>query len=117
MRKSGNKVIVVATITILAIILFLLPSNVFAEENGVIQIQIRGAGIGDNLKISAYTFQNSWEWNDTFTIGDNLVKQVNGVSSGDIINVCVINLKDGKEDCSSGTFNSNGIVEINIDID
>ena len=116
MRKSGNKVIVVATITILAIILFLLPSNVFAEENGVIQIQIRGAGIGDNLKISAYTFQNSWEWNDTFTIGDNLVKQVNGVSNGDILNVCIINLKDGKEGCSSGTFNSNRIVKINIDI-
>ena len=115
MRKSGHKVIVVATITILAIS-FLLSSNVFAEENGVIQIQIRGAGIGDNLKISAYTVQNSWEWNDHFTIGDNLVKQVNGVSSGDIINVCVINLKDGKEDCSSGTFNSNGIVKINIDI-
>ena len=56
MRKSGNKVVVVAAITILAIISFLLPSNVFAE-NGVIQIQIQGAGIGDNLKISAYTFQ------------------------------------------------------------
>ena len=115
MRKSGHKVIVVATITILAIS-FLLSSNVFAEENGVIQIQIRGAGIGDNLKISAYTFQNSWEWNDTFTIGDNLVKQVNGVSSGDIINVCIINLKDEREGCSSGTFNSNGIVKINIDL-
>ena len=115
MRKSGHKVIVVATITILAIS-FLLPSNVFAEENGVIQIQIRGAGIGDNLKISAYTFQNSWEWNDTFTIGDNLVKQVNGVSSGDIINVCIINLKDEREGCSSGTFNSNSIVKINIDL-
>ena len=115
MRKSGHKVIVVATITILAIS-FLLSSNVFAEENGVIQIQIRGAGIGDNLKISAYTFQNSWEWNDTFTIGDNLVKQVNGVSSGDIINVCIINLKDEREGCSSGTFNSNRIVKINIDL-
>jgi hypothetical protein len=40
---------------------------------------------------------------------------VNGVSSGDIINVCVINVKDGIEDCNSGTFNSNGTVEINID--
>ena len=117
MRKSGHKVIVVATITILAIILFLLPSDVFAEENGVIHIEIQGAGIGDNLKISAYTFQDSWEWNDTFTIGDNLVKQVNGVSSEDILNVCVINLKDGKEGCSSGTFNSNRIIKINIDID
>jgi hypothetical protein len=115
MRKSDHKVIVVATITILAIS-FLLTSNVFAEENGVIQIQTRGAGIGDNLKISAYTFQNSWEWNDTFTIGDNLVKQVNGVSSGDIINVCIINLKDEREGCSSGTFNSNRIVKINIDL-
>ena len=115
MRKSGHKVIVVATITILAIISFLLPSSVFAE-NGVIKIQIRGAGIGDNLKISAYTFQNSWEWNNTFTIGDNLVKHVNGVSSGDILNICVINLKDEREVCSSGTFNSNRIVKINIDL-
>jgi len=114
MMKSGHKVIVVATITIL-VISFLLPSAVFAE-NGVIQIQIRGAGIGDNLKISAYTAQNSWEWNDTFNIGDNLIKQVNEVSTGDIINVCVIKLKDGREDCSSGTFNSNGIVKINIDV-
>ena len=112
--KSGHKVIVVATITIL-VISFLLPSDVFAE-NGVIQIQIRGAGIGDNLKISAYTAQNSWEWNDTFNIGDNLIKQVNEVSNGDIINVCVIKLKDGKEGCSSGTFNSNRIVKINIDV-
>jgi hypothetical protein len=115
MRKNGNKVIVVATITILAIS-FLFSSGVFAEENGVIQIQIQGARIGDNLKISAYTFQNSWEWNDTFTIDNTFVKQVNGVSSGDIINVCVINLKDGKEGCSSSTFNSNRIVKINIDI-
>ena len=115
MRKSDHKVIVVTTITILTIS-FLLPSNVFAEEKGVIQIQIRGAGIGDNLEISAYTFQNSWEWNDTFTIDENLVKQVNGVSSGDIINVCIINLKDEREGCSSGTFNSNLIVKINIDL-
>ena len=114
MRKSDHKVIVVATITIL-VTLVLFPSNVFAE-NGVIQIQIRGAGVGDNLKISAYTDQNSWEWRDSFTIGDNLVKQVNGVSTGDIINVCIINFKDGREDCDSGTFNSNGSVEINIDV-
>jgi hypothetical protein len=112
MIKNGNKVIVIATTTLL-ITLILLPSTVFAE-NGVIQIQIRGAGIGDNLKISAQTDRGSWEWNDTFTIGDNLVKQVNGIFSGDIINVCIINLNDGKEDCSSGTFNSNGRVEINI---
>ena len=114
MRKSDHKVIVVATITIL-VTLVLFPSNVFAE-NGVIQIQIRGAGVGDNLKISAYTDRDSWEWRDSFTIGDNLVKQVNGVSTGDIINVCIINFKDGKEDCDSGTFNSNDSVEINIDV-
>ena len=114
MGKSDHKVIVLATITIL-LTLVLFPSNVFAE-NGVIQIQIRGAGVGDNLKISAYTDQNSWEWRDSFTIGDNLVKQVNGVSTGDIINVCIINFKDGREDCDSGTFNSNGSVEINIDV-
>ena len=53
MIKNGNKVIVIATTTLL-ITLILLPSTVFAE-NGVIQIQIRGAGIGDNLKISAHT--------------------------------------------------------------
>jgi hypothetical protein len=41
---------------------------------------------------------------------------VNGVSIGDIINVCVINLKDGREDCDSGTFNNNGNVKINIDV-
>ena len=114
MKKNGHTVIIVTTITIPLILLF-LPSNVFADK-GVIQIQIRGAGIGDNLKISAYTVQNAWEWNDTFTIGDNLVKQVNGVSSGEIINVCIINLKDEREGCSSGTFNSNGIVKINIDL-
>ena len=114
MIKNGNKVIVIAT-TNLLITLILLPSTIFAE-NGVIQIQIQGAGIGDNLKISAHTDRGSWEWNDTFTIGDNIVKQVNGISSGDIINVCIINLNDGKESCSSGTFNSNGSVEVNIDV-
>src|SRR5918993_4749168 len=114
MRKSDHKVTVVATITIL-VTSVLLPDSIFAE-NGVIQIQILGAGVGDNLKISAYTDRDSWEWRDSFTIGDNLVKQVKGVSIGDIINVCVINLKDGKEDCDSGTFNSNGIVEMNIDV-
>ena len=114
MRKSDHKVIVVARITIL-VTSVLLPASVFAE-NGVIQIQILGAGIGDNLKISAYTDRDSWEWRDSFTIGDNLVKQVNGVSIGDIINVCVINFKDGREDCDSGTFNNNGSVEINIDV-
>ena len=114
MGKSDHKIIVLATITIL-LTLVLFPSNIFAE-NGIIQIQIRGAGVGDNLKISAYTDQNSWEWRDSFTIGDNLVKQVNGVSTGDIINVCIINFKNGREDCDSGTFNSNGSVEINIDV-
>jgi len=114
MKESDHKVIVVATITIL-VTSVLLPDSVFAE-NGVIQIQILGAGIGDNLKISAYTDRDSWEWRDSFTIGDNLVKQVNGVSIGDIINVCVINFKDGREDCDSGTFNNNGSVEINIDV-
>jgi hypothetical protein len=114
MGKSDHKVIVLATITIL-LTLVLFPSNIFAE-NGIIQIQIRGAGVGDNLKISAYTDQNSWEWRDSFTIGDNLIKQVNGVSTGDIINVCIINFKNGREDCDSGTFNSNGSVEINIDV-
>ena len=114
MRKSDHKVIVVTTITIL-VTSVLLPDSVFAE-NGVIQIQILGAGVGDNLKISAYTDRDSWEWRDSFTIGDNLVKEVNGVSIGDIINVCVINFKDGREDCDSGTFNNNGSVEINIDV-
>lgn len=114
MKKSYLKVIVVATITIV-VTSILLPTSVLAE-NGVIQIQIRGAGVGDNLKISAYTERDSWEWRDSFTIGDNLVKQVNGVSIGDIINVCVINFKDGREDCDSGTFNNNGSVEINIDV-
>ena len=113
MRKSDHKVIVVATITIL--VTSVLPDSVFAE-NGVIQIQILCAGLGDNLKISAYTDRDSWEWRDSFTIGDNIVKQVNGVSIGDIINVCVINFKDGREDCDSGTFNNNGSVEINIDV-
>lgn len=114
MKKSYLKVIVVTTITIV-VTSILLPTSVLAE-NGVIQIQIRGAGVGDNLKISAYTERDSWEWRDSFTIGDNLVKQVNGVSIGDIINVCVINFKDGREDCDSGTFNNNGSVEINIDV-
>jgi hypothetical protein len=114
MKKSSQKIIVVTTITILAIS-FLLSSIVFGE-NGIIQIQLQGAGIGDNLKISAYTFQNSWEWNDTFTISNNLVKQVDDVSIGDVLNLCLINLKEVKEGCSSGTFNSDGIVKINIDL-
>lgn len=119
MIKSYLKVIVVvvaaaATITIL--VTSILPPTSVLAENGVIQIQIRGAGVGDNLKISAYTDRDSWEWRDSFTIGDSLVKQVNGVSIGDIINVCVINFKDGKENCNSGTFNNNGSVEINIDM-
>jgi hypothetical protein len=114
MTKNGHTVIVVGIITIL-VILFPLPSSVLAED-GFIQIQIRGAGIGDNLKISAYTTQDSWEWRNSFTIGDTLVKQVNGISIGDIVNVCIINLIDEKENCSSGIFNSNGIVEINIDV-
>ena len=113
MIKNYNKVILITTTLLLMLIL--LPFTIFAE-NGIIQIQISGAGIGDNLKISAHTDLGSWEWNETFTVGDNLVKQVNGVSIGDIINVCVINFKDGREDCDSGTFNNNGSVEINIDV-
>lgn len=74
MIKISNKIIVLATITILTISL-LLASSVFAES-GVIQIQIRGAAIGDNLKISDYTAQDSWEWNDIFTIGENLVNSI-----------------------------------------
>lgn len=38
------------------------------------------------------------------------------VFSGDILNVCIINLKDNREDCSSGTFNNDGVVKINIDL-
>ena len=87
---------VIATTTLL-VMLILFPCTVFAE-NGIIQIQIHGAGIGDNLKISAYTDRVSWEWNDTFIIGDNLVKKVNGTSSGDRINVFVTNLNNEKED-------------------
>lgn len=113
MRKSRHEVIIVIMI-ILAISLP-LPFSVFAV-NGTIQIQIDGAEIGNILKTSAFTFQNSWEWNDTFNIGNNLIKQVDGVSSGDILNVCIINLKDKREGCSSGTFNSDGIVRINIDL-
>jgi hypothetical protein len=115
MKRNGKKLIVIAIIAILSISL-LFPSSVFAEENGVIQIQIHGSEIGDNLKISAYTFQNSWEWNYTLTIDNTFVKKLNGVSIGEIVNVCVINLKEGKEGCSSGTFNSNHIVKIDIDI-
>ena len=114
--KNENKVIVLTTITILAIS-FLYISNVFAEGNGVIQIQLQGPKIGDNMEISAYTFQNSWKWNDTFTIDNTFVNHVNKVSEGDIVNVCVKDLKEGKESCSSGTFNSNNIVNININFD
>ena len=64
---------VIATSTLL-VMLILFPCTVFAE-NGIIQIQIHGVGIGDNLKISAHTDRASWEWNETFTIGDNLVKK------------------------------------------
>jgi len=113
--KNENKVIAVTTLTILAIS-FLYTSNGFAQGNGVIQIQIQGPKIGDNLKISAYTFQNSWEWNDTFTIDNTFVKQVDKVSDGDIVNVCVKDLKEEKEGCSSGTFNSNSIANINIEV-
>jgi hypothetical protein len=111
MIKNYNRVIVITTTWLL----ILLPFTTFAE-NGIIQIQVSGAGIGDNLKISAHTDLGSWEWNETFTVGDNLVKQVNGISSGDIINVCVLKLNDGKESCTSGIFNSNVSVEVNIDL-
>ena len=116
MIKSYLKVIVVVAATITILVTSILPPTSVLAENGVIQLQIRGAGVGDNLKISAYTDRDSWEWRDSFTIGDSLVKQVNGVSIGDIINVCVIHFKDGKENCNSGTFNNNGSVEINIDM-
>lgn len=114
MRKSRHEIVIVTVIIL--VISSPFPFSVFAV-NGTIQIQIDGAGIGNILKTSAFTFQNSWEWNDTFTIGNNLIKQVDGVSSGDILNVCIINLNDKREDCSSGTFNSNGVVKINIDLD
>ena len=113
--KNENKVIAITTLTILTTS-FLYTSNVFAEGNGIIQIQIQGPKIGDNLQISAYTFQNSWEWNDIFTIDNTFVKHVDKVSGGEIVNVCVKDLKEGKEGCSSGTFNSNSIVNINIKI-
>jgi hypothetical protein len=112
--KNKNKAIVI-TLTILTTS-FLYTSNVFAEGNGDIQIQIQGPKIGDNLKISAYTFQNSWEWNDTFTIDNTFIKQVYKVTDGDIVNVCVKDLKEDKEGCSSGTFDSNNIANINIKV-
>ena len=113
MRKSHQEVVIVTIIILVLLSPFSI--SVFAV-NGTIQIQIDGAEIGNILKTSAFTFQNSWEWNDTFNIGNNLIKQVDGVSSGDILNVCIINLKDKREGCSSGTFNSDGIVRINIDL-
>ena len=110
-----NKIIIITLITI-SVISLLLPLTAFAE-NGTIQIQIQGAGIGDNLKTSAYTFQKSWEWNDTFALGDRFVKQVDGITSGEILNVCILKLQEKREDCSSGIFDNNGIVNINIDLE
>ena len=53
LMKNENKIITVTTLTILAIS-FLYTSNVFAEGNGVIQIQIQGPKIGDNLQIDVF---------------------------------------------------------------
>jgi hypothetical protein len=50
------------------------------------------------LKISDYTDRDFWKWRDSFTTGNNLAKQVNGGSFEDIINVCIINFKDVRED-------------------
>ena len=114
MANNVHIVIVIVTITVLWT-LVLFPTNVFAQS-GDLYINIRGAFLGDNLKVSANTDRYSWEWRDTFIIGENFYKRVSGVSPGDEINVCVENFNTGVEDCDSGSFNNNLSADVFVNI-
>ena len=107
-------VVVVLTITVLwTLILFPIP---VVGQSGDLYIHIRGASLGDNLKVSAQTDQYSWEWRDTFIFAEHFYKSVSGVSPGDEINVCLTNFNTGAEDCDSGTFNNNLSADVFVNI-
>ena len=114
MANNVHIVIVIVTITVLWT-LVLFPTNVFAQT-GDLYIHIRGASLGDNLKVSAQTDQRSWEWRDMFIFAEYFYKSVSGVSSGEEINVCVTNFNTGTEDCDSGTFNNNLSADVFVNI-
>jgi hypothetical protein len=115
MANYVHLVIVVVTITVLST-LVIFPTNAFAQ-NGDLYIHIRGASLGDNLKVSANTDQYSWEWRDTFIFAEHFYKRVSGVFPGDEINVCLENFNTGTEDCDSGTFNNNLSADVFVNID
>ena len=114
MVHNVHIVIVVVTITVLWTLVF-FPTNVFAQS-GDLYIHIRGASLGDNLKVSAQTDQRSWEWRDTFIFAEHFYKSVSGVSPGEEINVCLTNFNTGAEDCDSGTFNNNLSADVFVNI-
>ena len=114
MVHNVHIVIVVVTITVLWTLVF-FPTNVFAQS-GDLYIHIRGASLGDNLKVSAQTDQYSWEWRDTFIFAEHFYKSVSGVSPGEEINVCLTNFNTGAEDCDSGTFNNNFSADVYVNI-
>ena len=114
MTNNVHIVIVIVTITVLWT-LVLFPTNVFAPS-GDLYIHIRGASLGDNLKVSANTDQYSWEWRDTFIFAEYFYKSVSGVSPGEEINVCLTNFNTGAEDCDSSTFNNNLSADVYVNI-
>ena len=114
MVHNVHMVIVVVTIMVL-VTLVLFPTNVFSQS-GDLYIHIRGASLGDNLKVSANTDQRSWEWRDTFIFAEHFYKSVSGVSPGEEINVCLTNFNTGAEDCDSSTFNNNLSADVYVNI-
>ena len=114
MANNVHIVIVVVTITALST-LVIFPTNAFAQT-GDLYIHIRGASLGDNLKVSAQTDQMSWEWRDMFIFAEYFYKSVSGVSGGEEINVCVTNFNTGTEDCDTGTFNNNLSADVFVNI-
>ena len=114
MVHNVHMVIVVVTIMVL-VTLVLFPTNVFSQS-GDLYIHIRGASLGDNLKVSANTDQDSWGGRDTFIFAEHFYKSVSGVSPGEEINVCLTNFNTGAEDCDSGTFNNNLSADVYVNI-
>lgn len=115
MANSVHIVIVVVTITVLSTLVIFPTTNAFAQK-GDLYIHIRGATLGDNLKVSAQTEKYSWEWRDMFIFAEFFYKSVSGVSPGDKINVCVTNFNTGTEDCDTGTFNNNLSADVFVNI-
>lgn len=111
---ANNLHIVIVVVTIMILWTF-ITTNAFAQS-GDLYIHIRGASLGDNLKVSANTDQYSWEWRDTFIFAEHFYKAVCRVSPGDEINVCITNFSTGAEDCDTGTFNNNLSADVYVNI-